>query len=304
MSAARARDDGRVEIRETAAATGQRRLAVVMVLGGVASVQLGSALVTTIFDELGPGGAVLLRTSFAALVLVALWRPPAGSIDSRTGREIALFGIVLALMNLCFYEALDRLPLGIAVTFEFTGPLAVAIGGSRTRLDFAWALVAGAGIVLFAPDIGDGLDPTGIAFALGAASMWACYILLSARVGRGPAGLGGLSLAMVLAAVVLVPIGLHDGGGDLLDPRLAAIGLGVAMLASAIPYVLELQALRRLPAKTFGVLLSLEPAVAAGIGAVALSQDLAGREVIAVTLVVVASAGALSSARAPEAAEV
>jgi inner membrane transporter RhtA len=215
-----------------------------------------------------------------------------------------MFGIVLALMNLSFYEALDRLPLGIAVTLEFTGPLAVAIGGSRTRLDVLWALIAGAGILLFAPDIGDGLDPVGVAFALGAGSMWACYILLSARVGRGPAGLGGLSLAMVLAAFVLIPIGLHDGGSDLLDPKLLATGLAVAMLASAIPYALELEALRRLPAKTVGVLLSLEPAAAAAIGAVALSQDLAGRELLAVALVVIASAGALSSARVPPAAEV
>lgn len=282
----------------------ERRLAVGMVLGGIASVQLGSAVATTLFDELGPGGTVLLRTAFAAVVLIAIFRPPRGSIDRRSGREVALFGIVLALMNLSFYEALDRLPLGIAVTFEFTGPLAVAIFGSRSRLDVLWAATAGAGILLFAPDIGDGLDPVGIGFALAAASMWAAYILLSARVGRGPAGLGGLSVAMVIAALVLVPIGVHDGGGDLLDPALAAVGLGVALLASAIPYVLELQALRRLAANTFGVLLSLEPAVAAVIGAVALGQALAGREILAIGLVVIASAGALRTGPPVEAAEV
>lgn len=282
----------------------ERRLAAGMVLGGIASVQLGSAVATTLFDDLGPGGTVLLRTAFAAVILIAIWRPPAGSIDRRRGAEIALFGIVLAVMNLCFYEALDRLPLGIAVTFEFTGPLAVAVFGSRGRLDVLWTLIAAAGILLFAPDIGNGLDPIGIAFALVAASMWACYILLSTRVGRGPAGLGGLSLAMVLAAVVLLPIGVADGGAGLFDPALAAIGLGVALLASAIPYVLELQALRRLAASTFGVLLSLEPAVAAVIGAIALGQSLAGREVLAITLVVVASAGALRSSNAVEAAEV
>ncbi len=273
-----------------------------MVLGGIASVQLGSALVTTIFDDLGPGGAVLLRTTFAALVLAAIWRP--ARVRGVAAREVALFGIVLALMNLCFYEALDRLPLGIAVTFEFTGPLAVAILGSRTRLDVLWGLIAALGIVLFAPDIGAGLDPTGVAFAFGAATMWGCYILLSARVGRGPAGLGGLSAAMILAAVILVPIGIHDGGSDLFDPAVAATAFGVAMLASAIPYVLELQALRRLTANTLGVLLSLEPAAAAAIGAVALGQGLAGREALAIALVVIASAGALSSARVPEVAQV
>lgn len=271
-----------------------------MVLGGIASVQLGSALVTTLFDELGPGGAVLLRTAFAALVLIALWRPARGSVDRQSGRDIALFGVVLALMNLSFYEALDRLPLGIAVTFEFTGPLAVAILGSRSRIDVLWAAIAGLGILMFAPDVGDGLDPVGVGFALAAASMWAAYILLSARVGRSPAGLGGLSVAMVLATIVLIPIGVHDGGGELLDPALAAVGLGVALLASAIPYVLELEALRRLRASTFGVLLSLEPAMAALIGAVALDQALAGREVIAIGLVVIASAGALSSAPSTE----
>lgn len=271
-----------------------------MVLGGIASVQLGSALVTTIFDELGPGGAVLLRTAFAAVVLIALWRPARESIDRQSGRDIALFGVVLALMNLSFYEALDRLPLGIAVTFEFTGPLAVAILGSRSRIDVLWAAIAGLGILMFAPDVGDRLDPVGVGFALAAASMWAAYILLSARVGRGPAGLGGLSVAMVLATIVLIPIGVHDGGGELLDPALAAVGLGVALLASAIPYVLELEALRRLRASTFGVLLSLEPAMAALIGAVALDQALAGREVIAIGLVVIASAGALSSTPSTE----
>jgi inner membrane transporter RhtA len=208
------------------------------------------------------------------------------------------------MMNLCFYEALHRLPLGIAVTFEFMGPLTVAILGSRNRLDVLWALLAAGGIFMFAPDIGDGLNALGVAFALGAATMWGCYILLSARVGRGPAGLGGLSAAMILATVILLPIGIHDGGGDLFDPAVAATAFAVAMLASAIPYVLELEALRRLPAKTVGVLLSLEPAAAAAIGAVALSQDLAGRELLAIALVVVASAGALSSAEAPEAAQV
>jgi inner membrane transporter RhtA len=280
---------------------GERRLAVAMVLGGVVSVQFGSALVTTIFDDLGPGGAVLLRTVFAALVLAALWRP--ARVSGIAAREVALFGVVLAMMNLCFYEALDRLPLGIAVTLEFTGPLAVAILGSRTRLDVVWALLAASGIVLFAPDIGDGLDPVGVLFAFGAAAMWAFYILLSARVGRGPAGLGGLSAAMILAAVILIPIGIHDGGSELISPAIAATALAVAVLSSAVPYALELQALRRLPANTFGILLSLEPAAAAAIGAVALGQALEGREALAIGLVVVASAGALSSARAPEAAQ-
>lgn len=270
-----------------------------MVLGGIISVQCGSALVTTIFAELGPGGAVLLRTAFAAVVLIAIWRPPWRLIDREVALQIALFGLVLALMNLSFYAALSRLPLGIAVTLEFTGPLAVALIGSRDRGDLLWPLLAALGILLFAPDLGSGLDPLGVFFVLVAAAMWACYILLSARVGRGPAGVGGLSVAMVLGTIMLLPIGIHQGGAELLDPTLLLTGFAVAMLSSAIPYVLELQALRRLPARVFGVLMSVEPAVAALIGMIALDQILDGREILAITLVVIASAGALRSSPEP-----
>lgn len=283
---------------------GGRRTAVGLMVTGIASVQLGSALATTLFDDLGPGGTVLLRTLFAAIVLLALWRPARGTIDRQSWRDIVLFAIVLAGMNLSFYEALDRLPLGIAVTFEFTGPLAVALLGSRNRLDLLWALLAGIGILLFAPDIGDGIDALGALLAFSAAFFWALYIMQSARIGRGPTGLGGLAVAMSISAVALLPIGIADGGGNLFDPRLAAIGLGVALLSSAIPYTVELEALRRLPASTFGVLMSLEPAVAALVGAVALDQALAGRELLAVSLVVVASAGALRTGPALEAPEI
>lgn len=278
---------------------GARAPAAAMVLGGIVSVQCGSALVTTIFAELGPGGAVLLRTAFAALVLIAIWRPPWRLIDRKVGLQIILFGVVLAVMNLSFYAALARLPLGIAVTLEFTGPLAVALIGSRDRGDMLWALLAALGILLFAPDLGSGLDPLGVFFVLLAAAMWACYILLSARVGRGPAGVGGLSAAMVLGTVALLPIGIHQGGSELLDPTLLVTGFAVAMLSSAIPYVLELQALRRLPARVFGVLMSVEPAVAALIGMIALGQILDGREVLAIALVVIASAGALRTSPEP-----
>lgn len=276
---------------------GERRLAAGLVLTGIASVQCGSALATTLFDDIGPGGAVFLRTLFAAAVLMMLWRPERRRIDAPVARSIVLFGLVLAGMNLCFFEALERLPLGIAVTFEFTGPLAVALLGSRNRLDFLWAALAAGGILLFAPDIGDGIDATGVAFALAAGGFWGLYILLSARVGRGPAGLGGLSVAMVVAAAVLVPAGVADGGSAMLDPALLAAGIGVALLSSAIPYTVELEALRRLPAGTFGVLLSLEPAMAALIGAIALDQALAGRELLAIALVVAASSGALRTSR-------
>jgi inner membrane transporter RhtA len=268
-----------------------------LVLIGILSVQLGSALATTLFDELGPGGAVFLRTIFAAAVLIAIWRPARAALAGETLRLVLLFGFVLASMNLCFFVALDRLPLGIAVTLEFVGPLTVAVAGSRKRSDLAFAALAAGGILLLAPSLGSGeLDAVGVVFALLAGTFWGCYILLSARVGRGPTGRGGLSVAMVFGSVLLLPLGVASGGADLIDPHLLLAGFGVAMLSSAIPYTTELEALRRLPAKTVGVLLSLEPAAAALIGLIALDQDLPGREVVAIALVVAASFGALRGA--------
>ncbi len=277
-----------------------RRIAVGLVLCGIASVQFGSALATHIFDEVGPAGTVLLRTIFAAIVLSLLWRPAVRAMSRATLRDVGLFAVTLAGMNLCFYEALERLPLGIAVTLEFVGPLTVAIAGTRSRLDVLWVVLAASGILLLAPDIGDGLDGAGVVLALAAGAFWGAYILMSARVGRGTAGLGGLSAAMIAASILLLPIGIADGGGDLFSPEVLAIGLAVALLSSAIPYTVELEALRRLPERVFGVLLSLEPAVAAIVGLIVLGQQLAGTEVVAIALVVLASAGALSSAEAIE----
>ena len=278
-----------------------RRAAVGLVLIGIASVQFGSALATTLFDEAGPAGTVLLRTAFAALVLAAVWRPAMRGRGETTWRAVALYGVCLVGMNLCFYESLDRIPLGIAVTLEFVGPLTVAIAGTRSHRDVIWVVLAAAGVVLLAPGIGDGLDALGVAFALTAGGFWGAYILIAARIGRGSAGLGGLSAAMIYATIILVPFGVADAGADLLHPGVLAAGLGVALLSSVLPYTVELEALRRLPERTFGVLLSLEPAVAALVGLVVLDQHLLGREIVAIALVVAASAGALSSTEAVEA---
>ena len=278
-----------------------RRAAVGLVLIGIASVQFGSALATTLFDEAGPAGTVLLRTAFAALVLAAVWRPAMRGRGETTWRAVALYGVCLVGMNLCFYESLDRIPLGIAVTLEFVGPLTVAIAGTRSHRDVIWVVLAAAGVVLLAPGIGDGLDALGVAFALTAGGFWGAYILIAARIGRGSAGLGGLSAAMIYATIILVPFGVADAGADLLHPGVLAAGLGVALLSSVLPYTVELEALRRLPERTFGVLLSLEPAVAALVGLIVLDQHLLGREVVAIALVVAASAGALSSTEAVEA---
>jgi inner membrane transporter RhtA len=269
------------------------------VLGGAASVQVGAALATTLFDELGPAGTVLVRVLLAAVVLVAVWRPRPRDSTRAGLRLVASFGVTFAAMNLCFYAAIDRIPLGIAVTLEFVGPLGVAIVASRRRLDLAWAALAGLGIVLLSPLPGAGLDALGAGLALLAGGFWGGYILLAARVGRVFSRGDGLALAMVVAAVLLLPLGVASGGGRLLDPDLLAIGLAVALLSSAIPYSLELEALRRLPEGTFGVLMSLEPVIAALAGLVILGQTLSATELVAMALVVVASAGALGTSRAP-----
>jgi inner membrane transporter RhtA len=279
---------------------GSTRAAAAMVVASIVSVQCGAAAATTLFDEVGPLGSVFLRSLFAALALLIVARSSLRPLRGPQLRDVVLFGVSLAAMNLCFYAALERLPLGVAVTLEFVGPLGVAVFGSRRRRDLLWALLAAAGIVLLSGGVGgSGIDALGGALALIAGGFWAAYILQSARVGNSYPGLGGLAMAMAISAVLVAPFGIAQGGGDLLAPAVLAVGLAVGLLSSAIPYALELEALRRLPNAVFGVLMSLEPAVAALIGFIALSQDLAAAELVAIGLVVAASAGALHSARTP-----
>jgi inner membrane transporter RhtA len=240
---------------------------------------------------------VLLRLGLAALVLVAIWRPRPGGLTGPQLRAVALFGVALAGMNGCYYLALDRIDQGVAVTFEMAGPLGVAVAGSRRGIDLVWVALAAAGILLLTGGAGGDLDALGAAFALAAGAFWAAYILLSARIGRALPGGQGLALAMVVGALVVVPPGAADGGGELLAPGLLAAGLGVAVLSSVIPYSLEMEALRRMPERVFGVLMSLEPAAAALAGFVVLGQDLGARQLTAIGMVVVASAGATGLGR-------
>ena len=267
-----------------------------LVVGAVSSVQIGAAVAKSIFDEVGAGGAVFLRVLFAAVVLALLWRPRISGLSRSELWLVFLFGLSLAGMNFSIYTAIDRIPLGVAVTFEFVGPLAVAVFGSRRPLDLAWVVLAAAGILLLSDFGGGSLDGVGVAFALIAGGFWAAYILLSARVGQVFPGGDGLALAMLVAVVPLAPFGIAQGGSDLLVPWILAVGFAAGMLSSALPYTLELEALRRLPVGVFGVLMSLEPAVAALAGFVILGQDLVAREVVAIGLVVLASAGAARGA--------
>lgn len=271
-----------------------------LVLVAIASTQLGAALAKSLFDELGPSGTVLLRVLFAALVLAALWRPGLRRWSRADLALAAVFGVALAGMNLSFYAAIDRVPLGVAVTLEFSGPLAVALLGSRRPLDLVWTGLAAAGIVLLADPGGGGADPVGVALALTAGACWGAYILLSQRAGRAFPGGTGLAIAMSFGALLLLPVGVGAAGSDLLQPGLLAVGAAVALLSSALPYSLELEALRRLPAQVFGVMMSLEPAVAALVGLVVLGEVLGARELVAILLVVAATAGAMRAAEIAE----
>jgi inner membrane transporter RhtA len=270
-----------------------------MVLGGATSIQFGAALAATLFDDVGAAGTSLMRLGFAAIVLLALWRPRPRAYSRAELRLAAAFGLALGVMNLSFYLALDRIPLGIAVTIEFAGPLGVAVALSRRRLDLVWALLAAAGIVLLARPGGGGVDALGLLFVLIAAAAWAVYILLNQRAGRVFSGGYGLALASVVAALVPLGPGLVDGGESLLHPGLLAVGAVVALMSSVIPYSLEMEALRRIPANVFGVLMSLEPAIAALAGFLVLGQDLGGRELLAMALVVAASVGVTRAASGP-----
>jgi inner membrane transporter RhtA len=269
----------------------------VLVVSAIASVQFGSAVAATLFAQIGPGGAVWLRLVFGTVILLALWRPRVRGYTRHELSLAAVFGLILASMNFSFYSALHRIPLGIAVTLEFVGPLAVALAGSRRPRDLLWVGLAAAGILALTRGGVHHLDPLGVALALLAGCFWGLYILVNARVGRAFEGGTGLSLAMCVAAVVMTPVGLAQGGSQLLEPRSLLLGGVVGMLSSAIPYSFEVEALRRIKTALFGVLMSIEPAMAALAGLIVLGQGLAVRELLGIALVVVASVGAARGSR-------
>jgi inner membrane transporter RhtA len=242
---------------------------------------------------------VFLRLFTASIVLLIVSRPALRGLGRRRLLLAGVFGLVLAGMNLSFYHALHRIPLGAAVTIEFLGPLAVAVAGSRRRIDLLWVGLAAAGILALTRGGGHGLDGLGVFFALIAASLWAAYILLNARLGREFEGGGGLTLAMCVGAVAALPAGVIEGGTHLLEPRSLALGTAVGILSSAIPYSLELEALRRIAVNVFGVLMSLEPAMAALAGLLVLGQGLSVRALAGIALVIAASTGASLQARDP-----
>ncbi len=279
-----------------------------MVVGSCVSLQVGAALAARLFPQIGSGGAVFLRLGIAALILLALVRPRIGRWDAEQWRAVAVLGVCFAGMNGFFYASIARLPLGTAVTIEFLGPLVLAAVLSRRARDLIWVGLAGAGVALLGLNGsgGAGLDPVGVVLVLIAATFWALYILASVRVGARVPGHGGLAVATGIGALVLMPTGAAGAVQAFSSLEVALLGVGMAVLASVIPYTLELAALRRLPTSVFGILLSLEPAAAALAGWVLLSQHLGVAELVAIPLVMLASVGStLTSRRAdiPVAAE-
>jgi inner membrane transporter RhtA len=275
--------------------------AVWLVIGGIVSVQVGAAIAKDLFPLIPPTAMVWLRLVTSALILVAIARPRLRGRSAADWRMALGFGVSLVTMNWAIYQSFARIPLGIAVTIEFLGPLTVAVLGSRRPRDLLWVLLAGAGVATLGLAPGE-ITLAGVLFALLAGAAWAAYILLSAGTGRRWPGISGLAVASVVGAVVLAPPAIVEAGTDLLEPKILALGVAIGLLSSVIPYSFELKALRRMPPRVprvFGVLMSLEPAAAALAAMVLLSEFLTPLQWIAVVCVVAASVGATRSAEPP-----
>lgn len=265
---------------------------VLLVLAAVLSVQFGGALAATLLPLVGVFGSVLLRILLAAVLLVVLVRPRWRGRSRQDWVTVTGFALTLTAMNICFYASLERLPIGVAVTIEFLGPLLLAAVTSRRGRDALAVLLALLGVLLISEVLSvpwARMDFVGIGLAAAAGGFWAAYIVLSGRTGTRFEGLDGMAIALVIGAVAMLPLGVLGAGSALLDGDVLLRGLGIALLSSAIPYSFELLALRRLSAGVFGVLLSLEPAAAALAGLLVLSQTLAPLQVLGMALVVSAS---------------
>jgi inner membrane transporter RhtA len=287
-----------------------------LVLTGIFSVQFGAGLAARLFTQISPAAVTGLRLWTSAVVMALIGARPLRSTLSglasrhawRDAAVVAAFGLTLAVMNFSIYQSFARIPLGISVTVEFLGPLGLAVAASRRLLDLLWVCLAGAGVALLAhgglsTTAGRGTVAIGLGFGLLAALSWAAYILLSRATGQRFGGSTGLTIAMLVAAVVITPVGVATGGRTLLRPGILVTGLGIGLLSSIVPYSLEMEALRRVPPRVFGIWMSLEPAVAALVGLVLLGQSLAVRDWLAIGCVMAACAGAARGAREPAAPE-
>jgi inner membrane transporter RhtA len=274
-------------------------LAPAAVLGSIVSLTVGTSYGKQLFPLLGAQGTATFRVVFAAIILLLVWRPWRLALSRQDAKGVAIFGATLGLMNLMFYLSLETLPIGIAIAIEFTGPLTVALASSRRLIDFVWVAVAAVGLLLLLPITSDAphLNPTGIAFAIASAILWALYIIFGKRVGHLHAG-QSTSLGMLVAALIVLPAGIARAGSNLLDPTLLISGLALAIFSSAIPYTLEMFALKRMQKNTFGILLSMEPAVGALAGLFILKENLTLLQWLAVACVMAASIGSSMGAKA------
>ena len=277
-------------------------LSVGMLIAAMASIQIGATFAQGMFPLVGPQGASALRLIFGTLMLTVALRPWRARPTPAAWRVIVVYGVALGMMNLMIYQAMSRIPLGVAVAIEFMGPLAVALWGSRRKLDVVWVAIAVLGLALLLP-LGRTrapLDPLGMAFALGAGACWALYIMFGQKAGATQ-GVQTTALGMIIAAIVVIPIGVAHAGAALLNPHAIVLGAAVGLLSTALPYTLEMVVLGRLPARTFGILMSLEPALGAMAGLMLLGQRLTPIQWLAVGAVMIASAGATATAgpRAP-----
>jgi inner membrane transporter RhtA len=268
-----------------------------LVLIGILSVQFGAGVAKSLFDEISPTSIVWLRLVTSAVVLVAIARPALRGRSRTDWLVVLAFGVCLGVMNWAIYQAFARIPLGVAVTLEFIGPLTLAVIGSRRLRDLLWILLAGLGVAVLGLEGGSDVNLAGVLYALLAGAMWASYILLAGQTGRRWPGFDGLALASVVATLLLTPLAIGEGGDDLLDPRILLLGAAVGVLSSVVPYTCELVALRSIKASVFSILMSLEPAAAALAGIVVLQEFLTWEQWIAMVCVVVASVGATRSAR-------
>jgi inner membrane transporter RhtA len=268
-----------------------------LLLVSIVSIQLGAAVAVNLFPVLGPVGTAFLRLAFSAVLLIAATRHTIARSARRHAGALLLYGTILGVMNLCFYGAIARIPLGIAVAIEFVGPLGLAAATSHRGRDFAWIGLAVLGIALLTPEIGSALDPLGVALAGATGLCWAAFTVMSQRIGRALPGSSGLAIGMGVAALVVLPVELAVGGLGGLDLGLLAAVLAVAILSTALPLSLEFEALKRMTARTYGILVTMEPAVAAMVGALLLGQAMGLQGLLAVTCVTAAALGVTISDR-------
>ena len=258
--------------------------------------QLGAVIAKGLFPAVGAAGATALRMALASLMLLAVWRPWRMRPSLRETRVIVIYGLALGCMNFCFYLSLNSIPLGIAVALEFAGPLALAMAASRRAIDFVWIVIAALGLVALLP-LGlesKPLDSLGVAYALAAGAFWALYIFYGRKAGAAHGGQTA-ALGMVVGAIVIVPIGVAEAGARLFSPAILPAALGVALLSSALPYSLEMMAMSRLPTRTVGVLMSLDPALGALSGLCFLGERLSWIQCAAIASIMAASAGSAAT---------